>query len=211
MGQLVQQRALRPARPTLPWGLQIHQWDEGAGRAVRDSAGHPVVLGTFQPTFLYESLWCVGVAVAVVLLERRYRLDRGRTFAAYVMLYTVGRAWIEYLRVDQAHHFLGLRLNDWVALWSSSARWPTSWSVGPPAPGGPPPRPERRRRSVVSGCGRRVRDLGRHRPSAVRCAAIAGRRRPRELYDDTVRTVTHDPSGRTFSAAPPPPSGSVRR
>jgi prolipoprotein diacylglyceryl transferase len=104
-------------RPTsLPWGLSIHEWDESAGHAVRDSAGHPIVLGTFQPTFLYESLWCVGVAVAVVLLERRFALDRGRTFAAYVMLYTVGRAWIEYLRVDQAHHLLGLRLNDWVAL-----------------------------------------------------------------------------------------------
>jgi prolipoprotein diacylglyceryl transferase len=104
-------------RPTsLPWGLEVHQWDESAGHAVRDSAGHPIVLGTFQPTFLYESLWCVGVAVAVVLLERRFALDRGRTFAAYVMLYTAGRAWIEYLRVDQAHHVLGLRLNDWVAL-----------------------------------------------------------------------------------------------
>jgi prolipoprotein diacylglyceryl transferase len=104
-------------RPTtLPWGLTVHQWDEGAGHAVRDSAGHPVVLGTFQPTFLYESLWCIGVAVAVVLVERRYRLDRGRTFALYVMLYTVGRAWIEYLRVDEAHHIFGLRLNDYVAL-----------------------------------------------------------------------------------------------
>ncbi len=101
---------------SLPWGLKIYQWDDGAGHAVRDAAGHPVVLGTFQPTFLYESLWCIGVAIAVVLLDRRYRLDRGRAFAMYVMLYTVGRAWIEYLRVDQANHFLGLRLNDWTAL-----------------------------------------------------------------------------------------------
>jgi prolipoprotein diacylglyceryltransferase len=74
------------------------------------------VLGTFQPTFLYESIWCLGVALAVVLLDRRLKLDRGRVFAMYVMLYTVGRAWIEYLRVDQAHHLLGLRLNDWTAL-----------------------------------------------------------------------------------------------
>jgi prolipoprotein diacylglyceryl transferase len=101
---------------SLPWGLQVHQWDEGTGRAVTDAGGHPIVLGTFQPTFLYESLWCIGVAIAIVLLERRYRLDRGRAFAMYVMLYTVGRAWIEYLRVDEAHHILGLRLNDYVAL-----------------------------------------------------------------------------------------------
>jgi prolipoprotein diacylglyceryl transferase len=104
-------------RPTsLPWGLKIYRWDDGAGHAVRDAAGHPVLLGIFQPTFLYESLWCVGVAIAVVLLERRFQLDRGRTFALYVMLYTVGRAWIEYLRVDQATHILGLRLNDWTCL-----------------------------------------------------------------------------------------------
>jgi prolipoprotein diacylglyceryltransferase len=83
---------------------------------VRDAAGHPVVLGTFQPTFLYESLWCLGVALAVVLIDRRLHLDRGRVFALYVMLYTVGRGWIEYLRVDQATHILGLRLNDWTAL-----------------------------------------------------------------------------------------------
>jgi prolipoprotein diacylglyceryl transferase len=104
-------------RPTsLPWGLKIYQWDDGAGHAVRDAAGHPVLLGIYQPTFLYESLWCIGVAIAVVLLERRFQLDRGRTFAMYVMLYTVGRAWIEYLRVDQATHILGLRLNDWTCL-----------------------------------------------------------------------------------------------
>jgi prolipoprotein diacylglyceryl transferase len=100
----------------LPWGLKVYEWDDSAGHAVHNAAGQPIVLGTFQPTFLYESLWCIGAAVLVVLLERRYRLDRGRTFAAYVMIYTVGRAWIEYLRVDQAQHFLGLRLNDYTAI-----------------------------------------------------------------------------------------------
>src|SRR5205807_2355557 len=37
-------------------------------------------------------------------------------FALYVMAYTVGRAWIEYLRVDHANHFGGLRLNDWTCI-----------------------------------------------------------------------------------------------
>ena len=101
---------------SLPWGLKVYRWDDGAGHAVRDAAGHPIVLGVFQPTFLYESLWCLGVAAAVVLVDRRYHLDRGRAFALYVMLYTIGRGWIEYLRVDQATHILGLRLNDWTAL-----------------------------------------------------------------------------------------------
>jgi hypothetical protein len=32
------------------------------------------------------------------------------------MLYTIGRAWVEDLRIDDAHRWLGLRLNDWTAL-----------------------------------------------------------------------------------------------
>ncbi|MEJ2578016.1 MAG: prolipoprotein diacylglyceryl transferase, partial [Kineosporiaceae bacterium] len=47
---------------TRPWGLTVHEWDTSAGRAVTDTAGNPVVLGTYQPTFLYESVWNVGVA-----------------------------------------------------------------------------------------------------------------------------------------------------
>ncbi len=42
----------------LPWKLQIHQMDAATGSAVTDPSGAPVVLGYFQPTFLYESLWC---------------------------------------------------------------------------------------------------------------------------------------------------------
>jgi hypothetical protein len=31
-------------------------------------------------------------------------------------LYTFGRFWTEYLRIDQAHRWLGLRLNDWTSI-----------------------------------------------------------------------------------------------
>jgi hypothetical protein len=51
-----------------------------------------------------------------VWADRRFQLGRGRAFALYVMTYTAGRGWIEYLRVDPANHILGLRLNDWVAM-----------------------------------------------------------------------------------------------
>ena len=46
----------------------------------------------------------------------RHRLRRGKLFALYVAAYTAGRGWIEALRIDTAHHFLGLRLNDWVSI-----------------------------------------------------------------------------------------------
>jgi len=52
----------------------------------------------------------------VVWADRRFRLGHGRAFALYVAAYTVGRGWIEALRIDPAHHFFGLRLNDWISL-----------------------------------------------------------------------------------------------
>lgn len=87
----------------VPWALKI---SEGPNR----------VAGTYHPTFLYESLWCIGVALLVVWADRRFKLGHGRAFALYVAAYCAGRAWIEYMRVDEAHHILGLRLNVWTAL-----------------------------------------------------------------------------------------------
>ena len=92
---------------TLPWALQI------------DPAHRPADtpnIGLYQPTFLYESLWDIGVAVLLVWAGHRFGLRNGRLFALYVAAYTVGRAWVEALRVDHANHFLGLRLNDWTSL-----------------------------------------------------------------------------------------------
>ncbi|MQA76871.1 MAG: prolipoprotein diacylglyceryl transferase [Streptosporangiales bacterium] len=96
----------------LPWALTVHEIDPSTFSAVTEN-GAPVVLGQFHPTFLYESLWCVGVAVLVIWADRRFTLGHGRVFALYVAAYTVGRAWIEWLRVDPAHEFFGLRLNVW--------------------------------------------------------------------------------------------------
>ncbi|MEW2619667.1 prolipoprotein diacylglyceryl transferase [Streptomyces sp. NPDC048106] len=88
----------------LPWALHITSSEGGR------------VPGYYHPTFLYESLWCIGVALLVMWADRRFTLGHGRAFALYVAAYCVGRGWIEYMRVDDAHHILGLRLNDWTAL-----------------------------------------------------------------------------------------------
>ncbi|MFH8475240.1 prolipoprotein diacylglyceryl transferase [Streptomyces sp. NPDC018000] len=90
-------------KPTdLPWALEI---SEGPNR----------VAGTYHPTFLYESLWCIGVVLLVIWADRRFKMGHGRAFALYVAAYCAGRAWIEYMRVDEAHHILGVRLNVWTA------------------------------------------------------------------------------------------------
>jgi prolipoprotein diacylglyceryl transferase len=95
---------------TLPWALKI----DPAHRA--DLPVQYQHFSTFQPTFLYELIWDLGVAALVVWAGRRFRLGHGRAFALYVMAYTVGRGWIEYLRIDPANHILGLRLNVWTSI-----------------------------------------------------------------------------------------------
>ncbi|BBA96718.1 putative prolipoprotein diacyleglyceryl transferase [Actinacidiphila reveromycinica] len=89
---------------SLPWGLKI-----------TSTAGDRVP-GIYQPTFLYECLWCIAVGFVVIWADRRFRLGHGRAFALYVASYCVGRGWIEHMRSDYAHHILGLRLNDWTAM-----------------------------------------------------------------------------------------------
>ena len=95
-------------RPTdLPWALEIDPGNRPEGFAQFE---------TFHPAYLYESLWNVGVAVLVLWADRRFRLGHGRAFALYVAAYTVGRLWIEHLRVDDATMVLGLRLNEWTSI-----------------------------------------------------------------------------------------------
>ncbi|MEU8027037.1 prolipoprotein diacylglyceryl transferase [Streptomyces sp. NPDC049099] len=88
----------------VPWALHITSSEGGR------------VPGYYHPTFLYESLWCVGVGLLVIWADRRFTLGHGRAFALYVAAYCAGRSWIEYMRVDDAHHILGVRLNVWTAL-----------------------------------------------------------------------------------------------
>lgn len=100
-------------RPTeLPWGLEI---DPDLDDGVRQQFGADVL---FHPTFLYECVWNVAAFALLVWLDRRYRLGHGRVVALYVMLYTAGRGWIEYLRIDsvQLDDVLGLRFNVWTSI-----------------------------------------------------------------------------------------------
>ncbi|MEV1287587.1 prolipoprotein diacylglyceryl transferase [Micromonospora sp. NPDC049679] len=100
---------------TLPWGLEVHRM--AAGHAERDLNGNPITEpGLYHPTFAYEALWNVGVALLVFALDRRFKLGRGRAFALYVMGYTAGRFWIELMRTDEANLILGLRVNVWTSV-----------------------------------------------------------------------------------------------
>ena len=91
-------------KPTdLPWGLEIDsQFEYPPGT-------------TFHPTFLYEALWNFGAAGVLFFVERRFRIRPGGLFALYVFLYSLGRLWIETLRIDPSHEWGGIRLNVFVA------------------------------------------------------------------------------------------------
>lgn len=53
-----------------------------------------------HPTFLYESLWNVGVLILMLLLTKHKKFH-GQIFLTYLLGYGLGRAWIEGLRTDQ--------------------------------------------------------------------------------------------------------------
>ena len=93
-------------RPTnLPWGLQIDQ---------RKRPIEYVAEETFHPTFLYESLWNALVVLFLIKLGKSEKLHSGLLMAVYFISYSIGRLWIEALRIDEASKLLGLRINIWV-------------------------------------------------------------------------------------------------
>ena len=88
-----------------PWALEIPRY------ARPDEF---LSYSTFHPTFLYESIWCLAAAGVLIFLSGRYKT--GSLFALYIVLYSAGRFFIEGLRVDPAHTFAGLRINQYLAV-----------------------------------------------------------------------------------------------
>ena len=103
-------------RTDVPWKLEIHCWDQAAGHATTCPGSSSTVLGYFHPTFLYESLFCLVLALVLVVVDRRFRLRRGQLFGLYVAGYPIGRIVVELMRSDEAHRILGQRVNVWTSI-----------------------------------------------------------------------------------------------
>ena len=93
----------------LPWALEI----PASNPAYPE--GFPAGV-TFHPTFAYEMLWSLTGVVVLLALDRRLNLRFGRLFGLYLVIYSLGRAWIEAIRIDPSEIILGLRINIWSAI-----------------------------------------------------------------------------------------------
>ncbi|MFY7841418.1 MAG: prolipoprotein diacylglyceryl transferase [Actinomycetes bacterium] len=95
-------------KPTdLAWGLEIAEKFRPQGFES---------FSTFHPTFLYEIIWNVLIGFGLIYLDRKYKIGHGRLFALYVSLYSLGRLFIENLRIDEARLILGFRFNVFTSL-----------------------------------------------------------------------------------------------
>jgi prolipoprotein diacylglyceryl transferase len=92
---------------SLPWGLYIPPSYRPPGYLSAQ---------TFQPTFLYELIFDLALAAALVWLGHHRGIKAPGLFALYVTGYSAFRIFEESLRVDPSEHFLGLRLNMFVAI-----------------------------------------------------------------------------------------------
>lgn len=93
-------------RPTtLPWGIQIN-----------NAPGYPP--GTrFHPLFFYESIYDLLNMAFLLWLGRRYKdkLLPGDIFLTYLIVYPIGRFFLEFLRLDAAQ-VAGININQTIML-----------------------------------------------------------------------------------------------
>ncbi len=99
-------------KPTgLPWGLEITQ-------AARLTSGIPAAdmkYSTFQPSFLYEMIFDLAFAAILVWIGHHRSIRPPGLLALYVAGYSAYRIFEETIRIDSSAHFLGLRLNFFIA------------------------------------------------------------------------------------------------
>ena len=93
----------------LPWGLEIPSSNPAYPAGLPDGV-------LFHPTFLYESIWSLAGVALLLAADRRFNLRWGKMLGLYLVYYSVGRVWIEAIRIDPSEIVLGLRVNIWSAI-----------------------------------------------------------------------------------------------
>lgn len=71
----------------------------------------------FHPTFFYEFLWNLLVFCILYFVIKKYFSEKkGVIFSSYLILYSIGRIFIEFLRVDSVMYICGISIAVWVSL-----------------------------------------------------------------------------------------------
>jgi phosphatidylglycerol:prolipoprotein diacylglycerol transferase len=101
-GNFVNQE-LYGAPTNLPWAIRIDP--QNRLLAYQNQA-------TYHPLFLYESIWDLANMALLLWLGRRHadKLKNGDLFLIYLLFYSVGRFFLEFLRLD-ASQLGGLNAN----------------------------------------------------------------------------------------------------
>lgn len=94
----------------LPWGLMIEKNNNPAFPPEFPA-------GTlFHPAFLYEFIWNIVGALLIIWVANKLQLQWGKVFALYLVVYSIGRFFIEAIRLDTIGIMFGLRTNQWSAI-----------------------------------------------------------------------------------------------
>ena len=97
---------------SLPWAVEISY----PARVAAGLTGADLQRTTFQPSFLYELVFDLACAAFLVWLGHHRDIKPQGLFALYVAGYSAYRIFEETIRIDSSAHFLGLRLNFFIAL-----------------------------------------------------------------------------------------------
>ncbi len=93
----------------LPWGLEIASSNPAYPAGLPDGV-------LFHPTFLYESIWSLAGVALLLAADRKFNLRWGKMIGLYLVYYSIGRIWVEAIRIDPSEILLGLRINIWSAI-----------------------------------------------------------------------------------------------
>lgn len=85
----------------LPWAITVNDPTKGIIHV--------------HPTFLYESLWDFCVFLFLLWYGRNRKKVDGEVFILYIILYSIGRLFIESLRIDSLM-FMGIRVAQLVSI-----------------------------------------------------------------------------------------------
>jgi phosphatidylglycerol:prolipoprotein diacylglycerol transferase len=117
-GNFINQELYGPPTGSSWWGLIIDR--DYRIVPYTDTNLYPVETTLFHPTFLYESVWCVLVFVALALVQHRWRkkLLEGDILCGYLVAYPLGRFFIEWFFRPDAWMMGGMAAAQWFSIGS---------------------------------------------------------------------------------------------